>query len=84
MPILAGLNVNGNDIGGAWFGRVYIVVVRGTSKTGLLDEVKEVLVRASQSVAFWSRHGVGFVPNQIVSQNPASLLHSDSKTRRNE
>lgn len=40
----------------------------------------EVLVRRAQAIAFRPWHGVGFVPDQIVAEYPAKVLHGDSET----
>ncbi len=84
VVVLTGSNAAAYNIVGLRLRRVQLVIVLRPSFLGALDEVEKVLVRQPQSVLLRTRRNVGFVPDQIVAQDPPTILHGNRKARRDK
>src|SRR5437867_3345899 len=84
MTALPSSGIDGDDVSGTRLRLLDVVVVGGSAGARFFDEVKEVLVRRSQTVPFRSRDRVGLAPYQVVPEDPTALLHCNGEARRNQ
>src|ERR1700678_3467335 len=84
MSVSTGANTNGHYIRGSRFDLPKIVVIFRAAGLWPLNEMKEVFMTQSQPVRFRPRWDVRLVPDNVVSEDPALLLHCDGKTSRDQ
>ncbi len=82
MILLTGSNVANHYVVLVAIQDGLIVVVLWPPICAPEDKVKKVLMGQAQPVGFRTRRNVGLVPNQVIAEYPALVLHGDREARR--
>jgi len=80
MAILTRSRVQYYNVVAPFLSLLRIEIIGRAALTWLLHKVKEVFVSEFQTISFWPRRCVGFVPDKIVPKYPATALHLYRKT----
>lgn len=81
MAILTRSRIEYYNVVAPFLSLLRIEIIGRATLSWFLHKMKEVFVSEFQTISFWPRRCVRFVPDKIVPEYPAAALHLYRKTR---